>query len=171
MRLTLILLTATLLLTACQHPHNTGIWKVEVGTTQCFGTCQKSVTIIDSNLSYHFYGGDVAKGGEYGRKGKIFGYYAAKITRKFWDSLTTKVEDIDYASLKSDFPPANDAPVVEILVFHGDQVKRVRGSEINMPDTVVKVIRWIAGSYATIKPAATTDTIKMEDKDWEAFSR
>jgi hypothetical protein len=170
MHRTLLFFTA-ILLSAC-HQRNTvaPIWKVEVATSECFGTCQNTLTVIDSNLNYHFYGGRVAKGGAIGRKGKIFGFYTAKVSRRFWDSLTTRLEDNDYRSLDTGYHEENDAQFLEIRVHYGKQVKRIHGYDIDMPDGIVKTIKWVAHSYITIRPVATKDTIKSDIKylgDWE----
>jgi hypothetical protein len=171
MRLTLIFFTAILLLSAChRQPANSNIWKVEVATSECFGTCQNSLTVIDSNLNYHFYGGRVAKGGAIGRKGKIFGFYTAKVSRRFWDSLTTRLEENGYQSLDTGYQQENDAQFLEIRVHYGKQVKRIHGYNIDLPDGIVKTINWVAHSYITIRPVATKDTIKSDIKylgDWE----
>jgi hypothetical protein len=168
---TLLFSITAFVLTAChQTDLNARIWKVEVATSECFGTCQNTLTVIDSNLNYHFYGGRVAKGGAIGRKGKIFGFYTAKISRRFWDSLTTRLEENDYRSLDTGYQQENDAQFLEIRVHYGNQVKRIHGYNIDLPDGMVKTINWVAHSYATIRPAATKDTIKSDIKylgEWE----
>ena len=174
MRLTLpFLLTTLLFLTAChQRPNpNDGIWKVEVATTECNGICQRTLTVIDSNLNYHFYGGRVAKGGDYGRKGKIFGFYTAKASRRFWDSLTTRLIDNNYQSLDTGYQKENDVQFIEILVHYGNKAKLIHGYNIDMPDGIRSTIEWVANSYATIRPVATKDTFKTDIKDWEGWGR
>ena len=167
----LLFLTAIILVSACQPPPGNNIWKVEVATSECNGTCQRTLTVIDSNLNYHFYGGRVAKGGDYGRKGKIFGFYTARVNHRFWDSLTTRLEDNDYQSLDTGYQQENDVQFLEILVHYGKQVKRIHGYVIDMPDGIVKTIHWVAGSYATIRPVATRDTFKTDIKVWEGWSQ
>ena len=168
MRRTLLFSIAILLLAAChQRQPASGIWKVEVATSVCFGTCQNTLTVVDSNLNYHFYGGKVAKGGATGRKGKIFGLYTAKVNRRFWDSLIMRLEENDYKSLDTGYQEENDDQFLEILVHYGKQVKRIHGYDRDMPEGIAKTIKWVARSYATIKPVATKDTFKTEIKDWE----
>jgi len=170
MHRTLIFFAAILLLSACrQRDARARIWKVEVATTECNGLCQSTLTVVDSNLNYRFYGGRVAKGGDYGRKGKIFGFYTAKISRRFWDSLTTRLEDNDYQSLDTGYQQENDVQFLEILVHYGKQVKRIHGYVIDLPDDIAKTIYWVAGSYAAIRPVATKDTFKTDITDWEGW--
>jgi hypothetical protein len=166
----LLLFTAILLLSAC-HRRNAGapIWKVEVATSECNGWCQRTLTVVDSNLDYHFFGGRVAKGGAEARKGKLFGFYSAKVNRRFWDSLTTRLQDDGYQSLDTGYERENDVQFIEILVHYGKQVKLIHGYDIDMPDGIVKTIQWAAHSYATIKLAASRDTFKTDIKDWEGW--
>ncbi len=172
MHRTLPFLTAILLLSACHRPGiSAKIGKVEVATSMCFGTCQTTLTVIDSSLNYHFYGGSVAKGGADGRKGKIFGFYTAKVSRRFWDSLTTRLEQSGFRSLDTGYQQENDVQFLELLVHYGNKVKRIHGYDIDMPDGIVKTINWVAGSYATIRPAATKDTFKTDIKYWGDFER
>lgn len=172
MRRTLMLLLPFTLFTACHYTEKVRpVWKVEVATSRCNGTCQSTLTVIDSNLNYHFYGGGVAKGGAYGRRGKIFGFYTAKVSRRFWDSLATRLEASSWQSLDTGYKQENDVQFIEILLHYGHRVKLIHGYEIDMPDGIRKTIQWVAGSYATIRPAASKDTFKSDLLDWDGWRR
>jgi len=172
MRRTLPFLTAILLLSAChQADTHAKIGKVEVATSKCFGTCQSTLTVIDSDLNYHFYGGGIAKGSDSVRKSKMYGFYRAKISRPFWDSLTTRLQENHYLSLDTGFTPENDVQFLEILVHYGKQVKRIHGYEIDLPTDLVKTIKWVAGSHTTIRPLAVKDTFHTDINDWDGWER
>lgn len=126
---------------------------------------------MDSNLNYHFYGGDVAKGGAAGRKGKIFGFYTAKVARRFWDSLTTRLGDNNWQSLDTGYRQENDVQFLEIWIHYGNRVKRIHGYDIDMPGGMVKTLQWVAGSYAGIRLVATKDTFKTDVTDWKGWRR
>jgi hypothetical protein len=165
------LFIAILLLTACQHQTdpNARVWKVEVATSECNGWCQRTLTVVDSNLNYHFFGGRVAKGGAPARKGKLFGFYTAKVSRRFWDSLTTSVGATSWQSLDTGYRQENDVQFLEILVHYGNRVKLIHRYESDLPADLRQTIYWVADSYVTIKPVASKDTFKTAIKDWEGW--
>jgi hypothetical protein len=166
MRLKISSLFLVVLATAC-HSRNNEIIKVEMVTGYCFGTCRPTVTIVDSALHYQFYGGEVIHFKiEPQPKGELVGYYKAKVSRKFWDSLTTKLDDINYKWLDTTYTHTIDDQSLEIFIWYNNKVKHIRAQSASLPGNVRETLYWIGNSYKTVKPSATRDTFKFGKVNW-----
>lgn len=151
-----ILLILGILISACNSPkqRRNEITKITVATGGCFGNCPLTAVSIDSSLVYNYYGGQFAK-----KKG----YYLGHISKKLWDTLNMKMEHIHYKELHYKNHTADDQEL-EIIVHYGAKVKRVVAEDADLPDSVTKVLYWIANSYKQVKLEPFKDTIKFETR-------
>jgi len=140
-------------LTETNHKPKTDITRICFASGGCFGSCPVLALEIDSSLSYKYYGESFAK---------PRGCYAGKVTRSFWDSLTTKLEYIGYKNLDSAYNNSvDDIATATIIYYHGGK-KHIYAQSESLPDSVWAVIEDIYRSYRQVKLTPVADTIEFE---------
>ncbi|QEC78232.1 DUF6438 domain-containing protein [Mucilaginibacter ginsenosidivorax] len=158
--------TILFFLAACnkQSGRNNEITKIEIATGGCFGPCQSTVVSIDSSLSYKYWGGGLSfiLPSDTGKKEKLLGYYSAKISRAFWDTLNMKLEHISYKHLDTIYQHSVDDQSLEVFIHYGNKVKRIKAQSASLPDGVGEVLYYIIRSYKIVKPKPTRDTFRFE---------
>jgi hypothetical protein len=149
MKTRLLLITLMAILISCKKhvPRNNEITRVEVATGGCFGPCQYTALSIDSSLELKYYGGHLLP--DRWRK-TLQGYYDAKVSRGFWDTLNMKLEHIKYKKLDTARNWVIDSQDFEIIIHYDRGVKHIRFTGDSFPDSVETVFRWIDSSYRTV---------------------
>jgi len=162
----LLLFLAVASLSAC---HNSSkrkdeITKIEIATGGCFGPCQSTVVSIDSSLTYKYFGGGVPMVFRLDTsvKSNLKGYYSSRISRAFWDTLKTKLEDINFRQLDTSYQNSIDDQSLEIFIHYGNKLKYIEARSASLPDDARDVFYYIIKSYKTIKPKPTRDTFIFE---------
>ncbi|NHA07708.1 hypothetical protein G7092_28165 [Mucilaginibacter sp. HC2] len=166
MKYYLIFLLTIVFLSSCdRHARRKNeVKKIEIATGGCFGSCQLTAISIDSSLDYKYFGGDTyfpsppdAKNNE-----KLKGYYFAKVSPGFWDTLNIKLEEINYKKLDTSYEHSVDDESLEIFIHYGNNIKHIKAQSVSLPDSIARVFYYIINSYKTIKPKPTRDTFNFE---------
>lgn len=168
MKYCLMFFTTLIFLAACdkQSRRNNEITKIEIATTGCFGFCQPTVVSIDSSLTYRFWGEKIPfiSSSDSGKNKKLIGYYSAKISQAYWDTLNMKLENINYKRLDTMYNHTVDDESLEVFIHYGHEVKRIRAQSGSLPNGVGEAFYYIIKSYKVVKPAPTKDTFIFESK-------
>lgn len=140
------------------------ITKIEIATGGCFGPCQSTVVSIDSSLSYKYFGGGVSLvfRGDTSNKGKLKGYYSATISRAFWDTIKTKLEDINFRRLDTSYQQSVDDQSLEVFIHYGNKLKHIKAQSASLPEGASNVFYYIIKSYKIIKPKPSGDAFSFE---------
>ncbi len=131
------------------------ISKIELATGDCFGECAHSVVYIDSSLTYKFYGGEYAD-----KKG----YYDGKISQAMWDTLNNKLERIRLRQLDTSYAHTVDDQSIELFVNSNGKVKHIVAQDGSLPDSVAKVIYWLANSHKLVKLKKSNSKFKFRTR-------
>jgi len=86
---------------------------------------------IDSSLTYHYFGGQLAK-----KKG----YFTGKATASFWDTLNRKFEQIDFKHLDTAGNLRIDVPASELIIYWKGHKLHLRKDLYDLPDSVSNTI-------------------------------
>jgi len=164
--LTLLLLIAFLSSCNKHAQRKNEITKIEITTGGCFGPCQSTIVSIDSSLDYKYFGGDTyfplpldAK-----NNGKLKGYYSARISPGFWDTLNIKLDEINYKKLDTSYQHSVDDQSLEIFIHYNNNIKHIKAQSASLPDSVAHIFYYVINSYKTIKPKPTKDTFNFESE-------
>lgn len=166
MKHSLIFLLTIVFLSSCdKHARRKNeITKIEIATGGCFGPCQSTVTSIDSSLDYKYFGGDIyfPLTSDTKNNKKLKGYYFAKVSPGFWDTLNIKLEEINYKKLDTSYQHSVDDESLEVFIHYGNNIKHIKAQSASLPDNIAHVFYSIINSYKTIKPKPTSDTFHFE---------
>jgi hypothetical protein len=133
-------------------PRNNEITKVEVARGWCFGPCQFTALRVDSSLRLQYFGGHLLPSALPGSQRKTLqGYYEAKVSRGFWDTLNMKLEHIKYKKLDTARNWVDDSQDFEIIIHYDRRVKHIKFTGASFPDSVETVFRWIDSSLGIMK--------------------
>ena len=141
-----ILLLCLLALVACndQKPKS-NITDIELVVDNSLGPTEITEIKIDSALNYNFYGGwatdktsRVVNGGGSG-----------KISRVLWDTLTTRLDRIDYEKLKRNNDVTTDAQELVIIIHYKNRIEHLKAKDL--PGSESDVFYDVANSYITGK--------------------
>jgi len=162
-----VLLFAIAILSSCgrRAQRKNEITRIEIATGGCFGPCQSTIVSIDSSLSYKYFGGDTyfplppeLKNNERTLKG----YYFAKISQGFWDTLNIKLDEINYKELDTSYRHSVDDQSLEVFIHYNHKIKHIKAQSASLPENVAHVFYYVINSYKTIKPKPTKDTLNFE---------
>jgi len=139
------------------------ITKIEIATGSCFGPCQSTVTIIDSSLTYKYFGGDTYFGlmQNNHNNNKLRGYYSSTISQGFWDTINIKLENINYKHLGTSYQHSVDDQSLEVFIYYGNKIKHIKAQSGSLPDSVGHVFYYLINSYKVIKPRPTKNTFNF----------
>jgi len=163
----IFLLTIALLSSCDRHDRRKNeITKIEIATGGCFGPCQSTIVSIDSSLNYKYFGGETyfplppdAK-----NNGKLKGYYFAKISPGFWDTLNIKFDEINYKKLDTSYQHSVDDQSLEVFIHYNNKIKHIKAQSASLPDSVAHMFYYVINSYKSIKPKPTKDTFNFESE-------
>ncbi|MDN3550697.1 DUF6438 domain-containing protein [Mucilaginibacter aquaedulcis] len=164
--LTLLFLIA--FLSSCdKHSHRQDeISRIEIATGGCFGPCQSTIVSIDSSLDYRYFGGETyfTLPSDAKINGKLNGYYFAKITPGFWDTLNIKLDEINYKKLDTSYQHSVDDQSLEVFIHYNNKIKHIKAQSASLPENAVHMFYYVINSYKTIKPKPTKDTFNFESE-------
>jgi hypothetical protein len=141
-----ILLLCLLVLAACNDPKpQNDITDIELVVNNKIGPTEITEIKIDSALNYNFYGGwatdktsRVVNGGGSG-----------KISRVLWDTLTNRLQQIDYEKLKRSNGLTTGAIQLEIIVHYKNRMEHLKAEDL--PSNESNIFYDVANSYTTGK--------------------
>jgi len=140
-----------ILFAACSRPDRNEIIKIELvrsGAWSNFG----AVVSVDSSLNYKYYARNLKQG-----------YFIGTVSKRFWDTLNTKLEQIQFKTLPSDnINSSADAEYFELIIYweHGKRTITKFESLNNNP--VDKTFIWLNDSYKNIWLQRVKNPIKFE---------
>jgi hypothetical protein len=141
-----ILLLCLLTLVSCNNQKpKSGITDIELVINNSLGPTEITEIKIDSALNYNFYGGwatdktsRVVNGGGSG-----------KISRVLWDTLTNRLEQIDYEKLKRSNSVITDAQELVIIIHYKNRIEHLKAEDL--PGSESNIFYDVANSYITGK--------------------
>ena len=168
MKHSLIFLLTIAFLSSCDK-HNrrkNEITKIEIATGVCFGPCQSTIVSIDSSLNYKYFGGETyfTLPPDSKNNGKLKGYYSARISPGFWDTLNIKLETINYKKLDTSYQHSVDDQSLEVFIHYNDKTKHIKAQSASLPESVAQVFYYLINSYKSIKPKPTKDVFRFESE-------
>ena len=168
MKHSLIFLLTIAFLSSCDK-HNrrkNEITKIEIATGGCFGPCQSTIVSIDSSLNYKYFGGETyfTLPPDSKNNGKLKGYYSARISPGFWDTLNIKLETINYKKLDTSYQHSVDDQSLEVFIHYNDKTKHIKAQSASLPESVAQVFYYLINSYKSIKPKPTKDVFRFESE-------
>lgn len=168
MKYCLIFLFLIALLSSCdKHAQRKNeITKIEIATGGCFGPCQSTIISIDSSLDYKYFGGDTyfSLPADAPNDGKLKGYYFARISPGFWDTLNIKLDEINYKKLDTSYQHSVDDQSLEVFIHYNNKIKHIKAQSASLPDSVAHMFYYVINSYKIIKPKPTKDTFNFESE-------
>lgn len=141
-----ILLLCLLVLAACNDPKpKSDITDIELVINNNIGPTEITEIKIDSALNYHFYGGWATD-----KTNRVFnGGGSGKIDRVLWDTITTRLEQIDFEKIKRSNGTTTDAQAMEIIVHYKNRIEHVKAEDL--PRSENDIFYDLANSYLTGK--------------------
>ncbi len=134
------------------HPNNE-ITKVELARSGAWSDFGATIS-IDSSLNYKYFGG-------YGKVKQ--GYFAGRVSSKFWDTLNQKFEEIKFKTIDTnDNSHVADVNYFEVIVHwrgHRKRIIRIRPRE---NDSIINVFLWLNDSYRNVKLHAVNNPLSFE---------
>jgi hypothetical protein len=85
-----------------------------------------------------------------------------KITSAFWDTLNIKFENVNYRQLDSVYQRTIDDHSIDMLIYHNDTVKHIRGQEASFPKIVRITYNWLMTSIKQIELQRVTDSLVFQ---------
>jgi hypothetical protein len=122
-----------------QKPKN-DITDIELLVNNKMGPTLITEIKIDSSLNYNFYGG-------WGRV--INGGGSGKISSVLWNTLTTRLQQINYEKLKRSGGLTTGAQQLEIIVHYKNRMEHLKAEDL--PSNESNIFYDIANSYTTGK--------------------
>jgi hypothetical protein len=137
------------------------ITKICFGTGGCLGQCPILAIEIDSSLIYKFYGGEYSD---------TIGYFRGSVSQSFWDTLNSKLENINYKYLDTSYEHSVDDVSTETIIYYNNRQKHILAQEMSLPDNVRNVLFWLSDTYKSIPLKKVTDnSISFETKIQNSF--
>jgi len=143
------LILIILLLPACSKPTNNSnkIRKIDFA--------MEGIAInIDSSLTYNYY--------SCSRNNNLKGFYKGKVTMVLWDSLNTKLNLINFDTLKEVDCRNEFDPGIELLIKNNKNPKHFISNVGCLPSEVKSIFYWIANTYKYVKLTKVKDSIKFD---------
>lgn len=152
----LIALLLIYLLIGCSkgvHQNTSEINRIELASTKMKFAGGVAIS-IDSSLLYKY-----AR-----RKYKDYNYYSGRITPQFWDTITKKLEEINFKTipLTDNTTCCDDVIEFELIVHWRNKQRRIIRITRPGPDSVYNTLEWIRDSYKYVKLNHINDSIKFE---------
>jgi hypothetical protein len=142
-----ILLLCLLVLAACNNPKpKSDITDIELIINNSTGPTEITEINIDSTLNYHFYGGWAT-----GKANGVInnGGGSGKINSVLWDTLTNRLQQIDYEKLKRNNGVTINAQELVIIVHYKNRIEHVKAQDL--PSSESNIFYDVANSYTTGK--------------------
>ncbi|ANH81046.1 hypothetical protein A8C56_08695 [Niabella ginsenosidivorans] len=152
-----IILLFLLILGSCnikkQHSLPEEINKITIVTGGCYGECPFLAIAIDKSLNYNYFGGEYTE---------LNGFYTGKVSNEFWDSVSQKLERIQFKQLDSQYINSHDDMNIQVVIQYNDSIKKIRAQSADLLDSVRKILFWLLDSRTKQKLVPSKDTIRFE---------
>jgi hypothetical protein len=126
------------------------IKRIVFATGGCYGNCPIQVIDIDSSLKTKYQGV---------KNSASNGFYCGTVSAQFWDTLNIKLESINYKNLDTSYGYSEDDLSTEIFVYYNDnKIKHIVGQSSSLPDSVLKVYKWLLTTIDQMKFEKTKDS-------------
>ncbi len=154
MKRSCITLFVIIFISACHKPaiRKNEINKIEIATAGGIRHYPVFGIIIDSTLSYRYYGSYYSK---------PQGYYEGKVTQAFWDTLNIKLKQINFKEIETSKYFGMDEEVIDAVFYWDRQRRHVFKPLFDDGNNEEKVFRWILNSYKTIQLSKSIDSAKF----------
>ena len=126
------------------------ITRVVFATGGCFRTCPILSIDMDNTLSVKYHGV------MYTPK---TGFYTGSLDKHIWDSLTFKLDSINFEHLDSNYSKSIDDLETEILIYYEGKVKHIKGQSASLPIDVMNIYNWLIKSIPEIELKQTRDSL------------
>lgn len=159
------------LLVACnkKHQSKSKIEKIEVATGACFGPCQLTATSIDSSLNYSYFGGKTLFTEPVADTNNLHGFFKGRISELYWDTLTKKLEQLNYKLLDTVYAHSFDDQTIEFLIYYEGKVKHIRAQSTSLPHKVQETLYGIVNSCRIIKLTPVKKPILFHTIEQQSF--
>jgi hypothetical protein len=140
---------------ACKklQPQYNNISKIELARSGAWSDFGAAIS-IDSSLNYKYYG-------NYGKVKQ--GYFLGKASRKLWDTLTQKLEKINFKTVSSsDNLSVADVNYYEVIIHWKNHTKKIIRVSPRESDAVINTIRWLDSSFRKVNLHQVNNPIKFE---------
>lgn len=146
MRLLIALAFLLTIASSCGHKlaatnTNHEIERVRFYARGCYGTCPHLILEADSLLNYKYYGEVHAE-----RQG----YFTGKMPRALWDSITTKLEQVNHKSLDTLYSNTQDDLATETIIWYNNTKKHIVAQSASLPRNVGEVWEWLMYTYRKV---------------------
>jgi hypothetical protein len=148
-------LLCLLFLLSCKKPNlqTNEITKVELARSGAWSDFGATIS-VDSSLAYKYFG-------DYGKVKQ--GYFIGRVSRRFWDTLNQKLEEINFKTINSsDNLSVADVNYFEVIVYFKNQKRRIIRVNPREKDAVINAFMWLNDSYKNIKLYQFKNAIKFE---------
>lgn len=132
------------------HEQKSQINRIVFATGGCFGSCPIQVIDIDSTLIVRYHGVDHTK---------RIGFYSGYVTREFWDTLTQKLETLDFNKLDTTYANSVDDLSTEILIYHNGKTKHIYGQSSSLPQNLKSFYNWLENSSSIFALIPSLDSL------------
>lgn len=124
-----VVLLLILTLFACksekQPKKNAKIDRIVLATGGCNGRCSYQALDITKNLKMNFFGGKYSE---------LEGDYHSSIKQVTWDTICEKLNQMEIMECDSVYNRSLDDQSIELILYSGKKMKRIRGQEFSFPD-------------------------------------
>lgn len=124
-----VIIISILTLFACKSENksekNTKIDRIVLATGGCNGQCTYQALDINKSLEVNYFGGDFSK---------FEGDYHSAIKQLTWDTICEKLNQMEIMNCDSDYTRSLDDQSIELILYSGKKMKRIRGQEFSFPD-------------------------------------
>lgn len=150
----LICLLFIMLSLSCDKPisRNSEITKVELARSGAWSDFGAAI-IIDSALNYKYCDDNIKEGN-----------FSGKIGKRFWDTLTRKLEAGNFKTVDSTTNmTAMDAEYYELIIHWKNKKRRILRTGHGQ-DPILKTCKWLNNSYKNVKLHQLNTPIKFESE-------
>ena len=126
------------------------ITRVVFATGGCFRSCPILAIDMNATLTVKYHGV------MYTTK---TGFYRGLLDKHIWDSLTFKLDALNFEHLDSSYSKTIDDLATEILIYHEGKVKHIYGQSASLPVDVMNVYSWLLNSIPTFELKPTSDSL------------
>jgi hypothetical protein len=124
-----VVLLSILILFACKSENknekDTKIDRIVLATGGCNGRCTYQALDINKSLKVNYFGGEFSK---------LEGDYHLTIKQLIWDTICEKLNQMEIMECDSVYSRSLDDQTIELIIYSGNNMKRIRGQEFSFPD-------------------------------------
>ncbi len=139
-----------------RNEQNCNLIKISFATGGCYGRCPILAIKIDNQLNYNFYSRKYTDS---------IGYFSGKASTQLLDTLCSYLDKINLQQLDVNGEEVVDDLRLELIIQYGQNIKRLRGSEMNFPKVILPLCEILLNSYKSINlTRIDSSAIRFETK-------